>query len=500
MSPRALPSLLAAAWLASCAVAPVPSTPASSQAVVGGAPMAAPRAFERSAPPGPMTRPAWRAPAASVRVLASGLRVVVVEQHQRPIVLVRLVLPGGAAQDPPQEAGRTWLAVHLASDYYEKSATGADLFEEKSFRRQVAELGGSSAFTVTADASILGISGFAADTRKYLRALGGAIRSPRHGAESFHARRNSLLDAIDDLELADPEALEHFLMQAAFGSGHPYSRPLFGTRASLEKLVLEDVVARQRSLFTPRGATLLIVGDVEPQAALDAADAAFKTWRGSAAPTASIPPPSAASRSPDVGFVRRQPASTLIACAARAVKDGSGAALDVLAAVLGRSGQGRLAAALRDEHGLTYQADAWVLRRKRARALIACARLRADRSEQGIGLFRKVLEEVRAGPLSQEEIQRAKAALIAEAESGFDGAQASAELWLEAISTGAGAPRVEQTVADLEKVTAEGVQSLARAALAPEALRWVLSGEQGSVAAALGGNAMGALRRLTSDW
>jgi predicted Zn-dependent peptidase len=85
-------------------------------------------------------------------------------------------------------------------------------------------------------------------------------------------------------------------------------------------------------------------------------------------------------------------------------------------------------------------------------------------------------------------------------ESGFDGAQASAELWLEAISTGAGAPRVEQTVADLEKVTAEEVQSLARAAFAPEALRWILSGEQGPVAAALGGNPMGALRRLTSDW
>lgn len=492
--------LFAAAWLASCATAPT-SAPPAGPPLATPAP-AAPRAFERTPPPEPAVRPAVRAPAASVRTLASGLRVVVVEHHQRPIVLVRLVLPGGAAQDPAPQAGRTWLAVHLASDYYEKSATGADLHEEKSFRRQIAELGGTSAFTVAEDAAVLGISGYAADTRKYLRALGGAVRSPRRGLESFHARRNDLLDAIDDLELADPEALGHFLMQAAFGPGHPYSRPLFGTRASLEKLVLEDVVARQQSLFTPRGATLLVVGDVVAEAVLDAAESALGGWRGPAAPSASIPPSAAAERRPEVGFVRRQPASTLIACAARAVKDagGSGAALEVLAAALGGSGRSRLAAVLRDEHGLTYQANAGVLRRKRAMALMACARLRGDRAEQGVALFRKVLDEARAGSLTLEEVQRAKASLVAEAESGFDSAQSTAELWLEALSEGSGAPQVEQQIADLERVTVEEVHSLARTALAPDGLRWVLSGEQASVTAAVEGNRMGAMRRLTSDW
>ncbi len=502
MSTRDRCLLAAAACLASCATAPPAAAPPTGLRAPAPAVAAAPPAFERSPPPGPAPRPAVRAPKASSRTLASGLRVVVVEHPQRPLVMVQLVLPGGAAQDSAPEAGRTWLAVHLASDYYEKSAAGADLLEEKSLRRQISELGASSAFFVTDDASILGISGYAVDTRKYLRALGDAVQNPRHGTESFHARRDGLLDTIDDLEAADPEALEHFLMQAAFGKGHPYSRPLFGTRASLEKLVVEDVVARQQNLFTPRGATLLVVGDVRGEAVLDAAESVLGGWRGKAAPSASIPPPTAASRLPEVGFVRRQPASTLIACAARAVKgaDGSSAALEVLAAVLGETGTSRLSQVLRDEHGLSYQANAGVLRRKRARALMACARLQANRAEQAVGLFRKVLEEARAGPITEEEVRRAKASLIAETESGFDSAQSTAQVWLEAIAFGSGAPKVEERIAELEAVTAADVQNLARAALAPEGLRWVLSGEQAKVAAAVEGNHLGALRRLATDW
>jgi zinc protease len=447
-------------------------------------------------PPPPLARPVLAAPVSKELELPNGLRIVAVEHHARPLVIVRLVLARGALTDPPLAAGATYLAVKLAGDFHETSESGEELAGEKSFRRKVGELGGAASFEVETDDSVVGISGYAQDTGKYLRLLAEAVRFRRHGTESFSERRDLLLDTAEDMESSDPLAFQRVLAEAAFGPGHPYSRSVIGTIASLTPLGIEEVVAQQDQVFVPHGATLLVVGDVRADQVLADARKAFSAWRGRAASLPSVPSVSVPVGHQAVGFLKRRPASTLVVCATRPLSEraSADAALDVLTAVLGQGTQSRLSIALRDGSGLTYDAEADIVKRRHARALLACSRLRADRAGEGIRLFREVLAGARTTRPSREELERAKAIRLAELESASDDAAGIAERWEEAIAHGRSRPRLDEERAELERVTAEGVQALAQQVLRPETIRWILSGDPRAAAAAVEANQLGRLQ------
>jgi zinc protease len=421
--------------------------------------------------------------------------VVVVEQHARPVVHLRLLFPHGSVTDPPALAGVTWLAVHLASDYHERPERGENLSWEKSLRRQLAEMGGEVVASVHPDFSALGISGYAQDLGKYLALLGDAVREPRHGAESFSSRRDVLLDWIDDLETSDPAALARVVDEAAFGADHPYARSVIGTKESLAPLGLEDVVAHQERLLAPAGAILLVVGDVTAERVIGETKRAFARWEREPLERVVVPPPAVPRAVQEVAFLRRAPASTLVACVTRSLPDvaGSEAAAEVLAAALGEGMGSRLSLALREAPGLTYTAGATVLRHRAASALVACAPIAADRAEEGLRIFRATLDGLRAAPLSEAELRRAKALRQAWREEAYDDVDRAAEAWIEAIGLRGGAPRLEEERAALERVTAEQVRRVAATVLRPETLRWVLSGDPAAAAKAVQANRLGKL-------
>jgi predicted Zn-dependent peptidase len=475
-----------------CQAAP-PIVPPSPPAAAGPAWITTPPPAPLAGPPAPAPRP----PAREL-LLPNGLRIVVVEHHRRPVVAIQLLLPRGGLSDPPNGAGLGYLSVKLAGDLREKSPEGEELHWEKTFFRQVVELGGLSEFALSSEVALLEVSGYAQDLGRYLQLLADALRRPRHGERAFGERRRLMLDALDDLETSDPRTLEQRLAEAAFGAGHPYARSIGGTRATVDALGLEDVIAHQARLFVPRGATLLVVGDVEPGRAFGEARAAFGTWTGDPMPAPVLEGAELPAGRAEVGFLRREPASTLVACAARPLPDvaGSEGALDVLAAVIGRGSDSQLMVALRQERGLTYGASAQLLRRRRARAFLACSALEAARAEEGLQAFRQALLAARASPPAAEAVERARALLLADLEAGSDDVAQLAGSWVRALVRGHAAPRPAQERADLERVTAADVHRLARALLEPGSLRWILSGDARVAARAAEATGMGRLRPL----
>ncbi len=135
-----------------CASAPVPASPASP--VVEGTWVHAP-------PPEALPASASTPARVTVRRLATGLRVVIVEHRRRPVVATRLIFSRGAAADSDEDGGLTYTAVAMVGDFYEKKATGEEIVEEKSFRHLISDAGGAYSFEVGLDYSSVGIRGFA---------------------------------------------------------------------------------------------------------------------------------------------------------------------------------------------------------------------------------------------------------------------------------------------------------------------------------------------------
>ena len=436
-------------------------------------------------------------PPVSERTLANGLRVVVVEQHRRPVVALRLIFPRGSTGDPEGEEGLSYLAVALASDYYEKGPEGEELSEEKSFRRRCGDSGGTCSFEVHSDHSTITIAGYARDTPTYLDLVRQAVLSVRHGHESFMARRDATVDAIEDLDRADSDTFGLFLGQAAFGLGHPYSRPVFGNVTSVTNLPHEDLVTVQRKIFTPRGATLLVVGDVTGAAIFAQAQKALARWEGAAFPSPAVEAPQV-TRKPDVGFIKREPTSTLVVCATRPLSDvkGDDAALELLAAIVGRGINSRLSGALRETHALTYSVNADIIRRRHARAFIACSHLRSETSPLGLQVFSETLETARLAPFTDQEILRARGVQLAELESAYDDLPSTLSTYSEALALGLPLKQLETRRAEMEKVTAADLKRVAAKVLDRNTLRWIVSGEHLPARKAVEKNGFGSMKEL----
>lgn len=428
--------------------------------------------------------------------LPNGLRVVVVEHHRRPIVVASLLFPRGAAHEPAKTAGSTFLAIALLGDFRETDEDGKRLVDEHSLRRQVAEAGGTYRSMVSSDYSGLEIRGFSKDAPTYLQLLASAVLNPRHGIASFAGRRGAMMDVAEDVESTEGDVFEELLIQRSFGERHPYSAPTYGTMQSLEELMLDDVIEHQRRVLTPEGTTLLVVGDVNAAQTIGAITTAFGKWSGKVPKLSPIPPPEVPKKE-SVGFIERSPSTTLSVCASRPLSDvgSKDVALEVLAAAVGGV-SGPLSRTLREEHGLTYDANAAILRRRYAQAFVACTRLRADAGGKGLQLMRDQFEELRRSGPSAEAIRRAKATLRAEALQADDTVQRSLPRWQSIVVGAASDLSSSARLEAIERVSPEELRALSAQVFDPSTIRWLLSGERSRAVQAVEAAELGTLKAL----
>ena len=455
-----------------------------------GAPPSGP--WVRTPPPPPLSTVPWTEPPANEATLPNGLRVVVIERHGRPIVSVRLLLRSGAASESREHAGVTWLSLALLEDREEKRTDDGELLvsDEKSARRQLAEQGGALSFGVTSDGSWLGVDGYSVDTAKYLQTLREVMKARRHGADGFAGRRDALLDAIDDLELGDDETLFEQLGRLAFGPQHVYAQRVVGTVPSLEQMGIEDVVARQDAVLQPKGATLLVVGEVDHQQVLSKAADVFEGWANTARVVEPDIPASPVGKRKAVRIIPRKPARTTALCSVRGLGDvkASGAALAIFAETMGN---GRLRQALREERGFTYVAQASVIERRKARALAFCSRLPTTATAEGLRVFVHALEALKASPPTAEELDRAKATLQSRLAAERSSVAGTIESWAHAVELGQPTGLAEQQAA-LRAVTAAELEALSRQVLDLDHLQLVLSGDTTTIEAAVKASGLGA--------
>jgi zinc protease len=79
-------------------------------------------------------------------------------------------------------------------------------------------------------------------------------------------------------------------MEVLYGDAHPYGRKLRGTVETVERVdcaVLSEFHARQ---ITPSSLSLAVVGDVEPERAVDVASSTFGAWTAAPGPAVAFPP------------------------------------------------------------------------------------------------------------------------------------------------------------------------------------------------------------------
>jgi zinc protease len=288
--------------------------------------------------------------APSRHVLAHGLTVLVKRTPVTPAVTINASIRAGSVCDPSDLSG----VAHFASKTIDRGtrSRSADQIAEALDSRGV-----SLATAVTRHVVSLTCTCLAEDFESVLAQLAEIIKYPAFPVAEVDSRRSEVITLIRQDEDNPAAVAVDGLMEALYGSGHPYGRKLRGTVATVERIDSALLSGFHHAHVAPTSLSLAVVGDVAPQQAVDAAAEAFVDWSSPPDPTIHIPLPVASGtrRTRVIPMMNKAQADIAYGFIAIARNDPAYYAYWLMNHIMGQySMGGRLGDSIRERQGMAY--------------------------------------------------------------------------------------------------------------------------------------------------
>ncbi len=395
--------------------------------------------------------------------LENGLELVVIEDHRAPVVTHMIWYRVGAADETPGKTGLAHFLEHLMFK-------GTLAHPAGEFSKVVARMGGrENAFTANdytgyfqrvPSAKLGEVMAFEADR------MTGLVLTD----EVVLPERDVILEERNQRIENNPRAKLGVQMDAALYLNHPYGKPVIGWRSEMENLSREDAINFYRRFYGPNNAVVVIAGDVTPEEALRLA----KETYGKIEPRADIPPrrrpeepPPMAARSLTLADARVENPVVqrdYLVPSFSTARRGESEALEVLARILGGGSNSRLYRALVVDQKIAVAAGAWY--DSTALDSTKLGIYGSPRPDVALPELEKaidaVIESIVAAGITEEELERAKTKLIADAVYAQDSQASMARWYGSALMTGATVHDVARWPERIRAVTAAEVQQAAR--------------------------------------
>jgi zinc protease len=294
--------------------------------------------------------------------------------------------------------------------------------------------------------------------------------------------------AIHDLALtySNPSALARLVAQRVGFAAAPYGHPVAGTARTLAALDREHLVRAHARYFRPDHATLIVGGDIAPEAAFALVEAQFGAWEATApAPSGgvSIEPPSPHSRvvivdKPDAG--RTAVIVGRIGIARRAPDYIAG----VVATAVLSGYSGRLNQEVRVKRGLSYGAGAQLLARRDPGLFLAATLVDHGRVAETVDVIRTTLAGLAAEAPAEAELVTRKATVAGTFSRSIETIDGVAGVLGELALYDVPLDQLEAYLPQVEAIGADDVRAFIATHVAPDAFV-VLVGDARQFAPAL---------------
>ena len=211
--------------------------------------------------------------------LSNGVRVLVVEKHDLPIVSVRVCSSHGARSAPPG-VGALWsIGVFRGTKDLEAKQIYFMLAAHAIERRAHAG----------PEESHVELRFLSAETPRAIEILGGMLRDASFPEKDFEKGRKALIDRIGEDEQHREIELREAGLRQLYPEGHPYRAEL-PSPSLVAAVKRQDVVAYHAAAFSVERTTIVVAGDVTASELLPRLEKAFH-WIPALAPEGVDKPP-----------------------------------------------------------------------------------------------------------------------------------------------------------------------------------------------------------------
>ena len=223
------------------------------------------------AEPGGFDLPVWQR-----QVLKNGVVLLLMEQHEVPLVQMQLTVKAGAAADPSGKEG-------LASLTSQALTAGTTTRNAQQLAVDIDFVGGQLSADVGMDSTSVSANFLSKDVDRQLELLSDVVLRPAFATEEIDRLREQKLAELSAAP-EDARAYAFDLFEATVFRGTPYGHPTTGFIRTVKGLTTEDVKGFYQTWYTPPNTILAVVGDFKSADMVKKIDKALGKWSGKAPP------------------------------------------------------------------------------------------------------------------------------------------------------------------------------------------------------------------------
>jgi zinc protease len=338
--------------------------------------------------------------------LKNGLKIVLAERHNLPLVTFNMILDAGYAADSFGIPGTAKLAMNML-DEGTKSRDALEISE------QLQLLGANLGSGADLDSSSVFLSALKANLDKSLDIYADVILNPSFPQEELDRLKKNQIDAVRREKVQPVSMALRVLPKLLYGEGHAYSNPLTGsgTEESTAKITRDDIEKFYKTWFKGNNATIIVVGDTTMAEIKPKLEKLFGNWKEGELPKKNIA--KVEQETKNVIYLLDRPGSvqSIIFAGNLTVprNNPDEIAIQTMNNVLGGQFTSRLNMNLREDKHWSYGARTLLSSARGQRPFFGYAPVQSDKTKESMAEFAKELGAiVKDKPVTQEELAKTK--------------------------------------------------------------------------------------------
>jgi zinc protease len=415
--------------------------------------------FGQETPPAPAAPRSVTIPKPVEQTLKNGLRVIVVESSNMPLVTSRLMVKSGGEVDADQLAGIADMTGYLLTK-------GTKTRSAPEIAEAIEALGGELNSGASWDSSSVTVNVMSSKIHAAMEILADVVRNPTFKDEEIERLREQSLDNLR-VALREPGSLAGYVAARVVFGLEAYGHPLTGTLESIAAIKREDIVSLHDTYYRPDNAVLVFTGDIKAVDAFKLAARSFGDW---AKPSSSLPitAPQAGNR-PDIAKQRAvvvdmpEAGQAAVVVARRGIKRADPEYFRGIVAnsVLGGGYSARLNLEVRVKRGLSYGAGSSLSARRGVGQFTASAQTKNESGAEVVALIMTELARLASEPTADSELTSRKAVLIGNFGRNLETTGGLATQAANLALYGLGLDEINTYIKNVQAVSAADVQKFA---------------------------------------
>lgn len=452
---------------------------------------------DRSKLPEPGAPPELRLPKIQHASLSNGLKIVLAERHELPLVNFWMAVDAGYAADQFGLPGTAKLAGTLLTGGT-KTHTALEISDQQ------AMLGAQIGAFSNLDACVVSLSALKAKLDPSLALYADVILNPSFPQSDFDREKKLQLAAVGREKVTGFSMALRVFPALIYGKGHAYGNSFTGsgTEASVAKITRDDLAKFHSTWFRSNNATLIVAGDTTLAELTPKLEKLFAGWQRGDVPHKNISRVELPAK-PTVFLLDRPGAlqsDIIVAEVAPPKNNPEEIAIETMNAVLGGEFGARINMNLREDKHWSYGASSFLLDARGQQPFVVYAPVQTDKTKESLAEIDKELHDiVGSRPATADELKKAQNTIILQLPGSRETINEVGDSVVDLVRFNLPDDYYQTYAAKVKAMRTADVADAAHTAVHPDNMVWVVVGDRTKIEKPVRELGLGELKLLDAD-